>query len=258
MFFGPAVNAARGISFQINNAVNNFTTNFFVSVRPQIVKSYAQGDNEYLLKLFYNSSKYSFFLLWTLCLPIMLCIDRILDLWLKEVPEYTNVFTIWILSYSLINVLNNPIWSIALAVGKLKKYVMIGSGIFLMVFPLSYIFLKCGASPICVYIVLFCVRICYLIAVLKIIKSYINYSYEEYFKHVIKPILKVLILSLALSYSIKYFIPNTIILMFIFILISISATGITVWLVGMTNQEHKIIKETISNKIKRHEHKKQN
>lgn len=258
MFFGPVVNAARGISFQINSAVNNFTTNFFVSVRPQIVKSYAKGDNEYLLKLFYNSSKYSFFLLWTLCLPIMLSIDQILNLWLKEVPEYTNVFTIWILSYSLINVLNNPIWSIALAVGKLKNYIMIGSGIFLMVFPLSYIFLKCGASPISVYIVLFCVRICYLIVVLRIIKSYINYPYEEYFKYVISPILKVLALSFALSYSVHYIMPDTIILMFIFILISISATGITVWLFGMTNQERKIIKETIRNKIKRHEHNKQN
>lgn len=252
MFFGPVVNAARGISFQINSAVNNFTTNFFVSVRPQIVKSYAQGDNEYLLKLFYNSSKYSFFMLWMLSLPIMLCIDRILHLWLKEVPEYTNIFTIWILAYSLINVLNNPIWSIALAVGKLKKYIMIGSGVFLMVFPLAYVFLKSGASPVSVYVVLFFVRLCYLLVVLKIIKQYINYSYYDYFRNVIRPIFAVLSLSLLLNYAIKYLMPDTLILMFVFIAISIFVTGIIIWNVGITSQERVFVKAAINNKFKQY------
>ena len=253
MFFGPAVNAARGISFQINTAVNNFSTNFFVSVRPQIVKSYAAGDKEYLLKLFYKSSKYSFFLLWTLCLPIIFCVDRILGLWLKDVPEYTNIFTLWILSYSLIDVLNNPIWSVALAVGKLKKYISIGSGVFLLVFPLSYIALKNSCSPVSVYIILFVVRFCYLIVVLKIIKPYINYSVTEYIRWVVLPILVVVIVSSVMNFIIRNQIPDTLLLMFVFIVLSVLITGVTIWFFGMTVGERSQVVSLLIRKINKYE-----
>ena len=66
LFFGPIVNAAKAIATQINGVITNFTSNFFVSVQPQITKSYANNDFDYLMKLFYASSKYSFFLLWFL------------------------------------------------------------------------------------------------------------------------------------------------------------------------------------------------
>lgn len=253
MFFGPVVNAARGISFQINNAVNNFTTNFFVSVRPQIVKSYAQGDNQYLLKLFYNSSKYSFLLLWVLCLSLGLCIDRILHLWLKEVPNYTNIFTLWVFAYSLVNVLNNPVWSVALAVGKLKKYISVGSTVFLLVFPLAYIALKSGYSPVCVFIILFIVRLCYLVVVLTIIKPYINYSVIDYFKLVILPICYVMVLSFIVNFIIKNILPDTQTMMFIFIILSLIVTCISTWLVGISKNEKKYIISILRKYINKNE-----
>ena len=44
MFFGPVVNAARGIAYQVQGAVTQFSNNFMTAVRPQIIKSYAEGD----------------------------------------------------------------------------------------------------------------------------------------------------------------------------------------------------------------------
>ena len=249
MFFGPTVNAARGISFQVNSALNNFTSNFLAAVHPQIVKSYAQGDRQYLLKLFYNSSKYSFLLLWTLCIPITLCINPILHLWLKETPEYTNIFTIWILAYSLINVLNNPIWSIALAVGNLKKYIGIGSGIFLLVFPIAYIALLLGFSPVSVYVVLFIVRFCYLIVVLQIIKSYINLSYLDYIQLVVLPLLKVSIVSFTINYALHSLFPDNLLSMFIFIILSLIITAGTIWFLGISSNEKDYVKSIIKNKV---------
>lgn len=253
MFFGPAVNAARGISFQVNNAINNFTTNFFVSVRPQIVKSYASGDNDYLLKLFYNSSKYSFFLLWTLCLPIGLCIDRILHLWLTEVPEYTGVFTLWIFAYSLVNALNNPIWSVALAAGDLKKYISIGSGVFLLVFPFTYIALRLGYSPVCAFVILFFVRLAYLFVVLRIIKSYIDYSMSHYFRYIAIPIVKIGFMSFVINYTFHHLLPDTLSFMFVFIALSVAVTGSVIWLVGISSNEREYIVSIIKNKLRHNE-----
>lgn len=88
MFFGPVVNAARAISYQINGALLNFTNNFFLSVRPQLMKSYAKGDLSYMNMLLFNSSRYSLFLLYVLAVPIIFCIDQILALWLRQ---YQNI-----------------------------------------------------------------------------------------------------------------------------------------------------------------------
>lgn len=249
IFFGPIVNAARAISFQISSAVSNLAVNFFTSVRPQIVKSYASGDFEYLVKLFFNSSRYSFYLLWFLCLPVMFSIDTILNFWLKEVPDFTGIFTIWVLIYSLINVLNNPVWSIALAVGKLKNYILIGSSIFLLIFPLSYIALKMGASPISVFIIMCIVRTLYLIKVLDIIREYINFTFYDYLIYVIKPILKVICLSVVLVWSIKCINTGTVISFIIFIFISFLIILFTIYMFGITKEENKVLKNILYRKI---------
>ncbi|MCD7709988.1 MAG: hypothetical protein LUI04_01325, partial [Porphyromonadaceae bacterium] len=251
IFFGPVVNAARAVSFQISNALSNFTNNFYTAVRPQMTKSYAKGDKEYLMSLFYKSSKFAFFLFWALCVPIALCIDQILALWLKQVPTYTNIFTIWIFGYALINVLNNPIWTIALAVGKLRNYMLIGSAVFLMVFPLSYISLKLGHSPVSVFVILFGVRLCYLFVVLRILKGYIDYRIRDYLKKVIFPILQVAVLSLLINFVLRSVIPDTLALMFVFILLSLVVTGACVWGLGLSAEERHSLLSLVKQKMVR-------
>lgn len=249
MFFGPVVNAARAVSMQINQAIMNFGSSFYTSVRPQITKSYAAGDIEYMNKLFFYSSKYSVFLLWMLCLPVMLNIDQILNLWLVDVPEYTNEFTIWILAYSMVDILNNPIWSIALSVGKLKKYIIIGSGVFLCAFPISFVCLKMGASPISVFIVLFFVRLVYLFVVIKIIRTYISFSLKDYFYKVILKSLGVLSISGLLSLVASSFMPQT----FIGLILNVGGCLLvivsTIWLVGVNHSERLQALSVIRKKI---------
>ena len=62
MFFGPTVNAARGIAVQVQNIVQNFCNNFLMALNPQITKSYAQNNLKYMHQLVKVSSKFSFLL----------------------------------------------------------------------------------------------------------------------------------------------------------------------------------------------------
>ena len=250
MYFGPVVNAARAVSLQINHAISNFGTSFYTSVRPQITKSYAAGDYEYMNKLFFYSSKYSVFLLWMLCLPVMLNIDQILSIWLVDVPEYTSVFTIWILAYSMVDILNNPIWSIALSIGKLKKYIMIGSGVFLSAFPISFVCLEMGASPTSVFIVLFVVRVVYLFVVVKIIRSYITFSIKEYFNQVISRSLGVVSVSGAISYTVSSFIPQTFAGLILNVVLCLFIIILVTWILGLNSSERKQVFSLVKNKIK--------
>lgn len=103
MFFGPIQNAARGIAYQIQGTVNAFVTNFMVAVQPQIVKSYSQGNYSYMYKLVFMASRYSFYLLFLLSLPVLLQTQYLLQLWLKNVPDYSVLFTQLVVIDLLIN-----------------------------------------------------------------------------------------------------------------------------------------------------------
>ena len=237
IFFGPTVNAARAVSYQVSSAVNSFIVNFFTAVRPQLMKSYANGDREFLIKLFFNSTKFSFMLLWVLCLPIFFSINTILHMWLTEVPEYTNTFTLWILACSLVIVFNNPVWPIALAIGDLKRYVPYESCVSLMIFPLSYVALRSGCSPVIVFVIMFGVKCCYVVVVLTIINRYIHFSGYKYLRNVILPIVKVVSASSFIAYGLSKILPDTLpyIILLIFLIVSLALA--VIWIFGITHRQ---------------------
>ena len=249
VFFGLIVNAARGIAFQVNQAVNHFSTNFYTAVRPQIMKSYAVGDYDYLMRLIFSASKFSVFLLWYLSLPIMLCIDVILAFWLKDVPQYTNVFTIWVLLYSIVNSLTNPIWSLALAIGHLKRYILIGSSVFLMAFPVSYVLLKFGAPPVSVFIVMFFVRTVYVCVTLIILKKEIEISLVAYMRSVVLPIIWVLAVSGAICVAMKQWLPDSLYGLAGMVLVTTLVISGSLWLFGLKQTEKKMIRAFVAEKV---------
>jgi O-antigen/teichoic acid export membrane protein len=147
IFFGPVVNAARAIAYQINNAINQFVQNFLTATRPQITKYYANGEKENMLTLVFQSSKFSYLLLFVLSMPVLLETKFILTLWLKEIPEYVIIFTRLIIITSLIDSLSFPLMSAAQATGKVKKYQSTVGGMMLLSLPVSYFFLKMNYPP---------------------------------------------------------------------------------------------------------------
>ena len=106
-FFGPIVNAARGIANQVNGGLQSFVTNLTIPVRPQVVQSYSQGNISRSLNLTYTISKLSCYVLLMVSLPILLEIDYVLALWLGDnVPQYTAVFIVIIVLNSFLLNLN--------------------------------------------------------------------------------------------------------------------------------------------------------
>ena len=251
IFFGPVVNAANGIASQVNSAVTKFSMNFYTAVQPQIVKSYAASDYDYFRSLIYNSSRYSFYLMWLICLPIMLRIDYILEIWLGNVPEYTNQFVIWTLIYSLINTLTNPFWMAIQAVGKLKKYVLIGSGVFFLAFPVALIFFKFGSSAITALQTLAVIRGLYLLTVIIITNKYVNIDIKRYILHTIFPIVKVSAISLLILLLLNNLFPQNFIYLIITVAVSIAITLATVYFVGTTKSEKTLVTTKIKSLCKK-------
>jgi O-antigen/teichoic acid export membrane protein len=251
MFFGPVVNAARGVAVQINNATSILSNNVFKAVRPQMIKLYALNESEYLRKLLFSVAKYTFLLFWVLGLPVMFWADSILDLWLKEVPEYAMQFTIWVIIYSLICEFREPFWIIALACGKLKKFVLYGDMFFLSVFPLTYVAFKLGYSPISMYVILVVVRVLYQMIYMKIVKEYFDYSVKDYCIQVLLPLVKVVIPTLIITFFCKLLLPDGFLFMFVGFSLSIIGTVIISWLLCTSRSERSYIKSILQSKLQK-------
>jgi len=126
VFHGVAANAAFGIMNQVSNAVAQFINNFAVAINPQITKSYAKNDFSYLHSLVFRSTKFMFFLAFAVAVPLILNMDFILHLWLKNVPPFTVLLCQGILVYNLINTLGIAINTSIIATGKIEKIYIMG------------------------------------------------------------------------------------------------------------------------------------
>lgn len=252
LFFGPAVNAARAIAVQVQGTIQNFASNFQTAVNPQIVKNFASNNTDYMTKLVFASSKYSFFLMWIFCLPIIFNTDYILGLWLGIVPGHTTAFIKIILIISLFDVLSNPLMTAINSTGKIKNYQIIVGSLQMIVLPLSYFFLKLGFQPECVFIVHVTLSVTAYCSRIILVHKHWNFSIVQYAIKVILPISIVAITSILFSSLLKrgcFVLANQSALFCLLLCFIVSLLSIVLF--GINKDEKLLIRNYINSKIAR-------
>ncbi|WP_321518145.1 lipopolysaccharide biosynthesis protein [uncultured Bacteroides sp.] len=251
LFFGVAINAARGVATQVDGALNQFVSNFMTAINPQITKSYASGNYTYMMTLINKGACFSFYLLLFMALPVLFETQRILTLWLKVVPNYTIIFVRLSLIYTMCQSLSQTLYTAMLATGKIKRYQLVVGGLSLLTFPISYLFLWLGYSPISCYIVSISISIICLVARLYMLKPMINLSITFYLKNVVCKILIVLLASLLVPLLLEFILSYSYLKSIVLIITSTFFTALSVLYLGLNLSERKYIYSTIRNKLLR-------
>ena len=252
MFFGPAVNAARGVAFQVQSAVNGFSGNFQMAMNPQITKNYANGNIDSMHSLIFASSKYSYYLLFMISLPVILEADTILNVWLAEVPPHTINFLRIVLFTTIINAMAGPFTISAQANGNIKLYQMVVGGILLLSLPLSYIGLKIFHQPEIVYIVDLIIVLTSQIARLYFMRWMVGLSIRIYMKKVVLPVIAVTVISMIVPLLIyNNMSKGTILSFFSVCAISMTSIALTIYFVGINKNERIKLNNFINNKLHR-------
>ena len=188
IFFGPIVNAARGIAVQVQSAVQQFVGGFQTALNPQITKNYASNNLPQMHSLMFRSARFSFLLLFFLSLPVLMETNFILTLWLKTVPDDAVIFTQIMICISLIYTTANPCIIANQATGKVKIYQMVVGGILLLILPISYVVLKLGAPAYSVFIVHFCIESLAQFSRMYMLRKLIHLPLWQYMKNIYIPI----------------------------------------------------------------------
>lgn len=244
-FWGPTINAAKGIAEQVNGAVSRFVASFQTAVNPQLIKLYAQDSIEGMISLLYRSTRFSFYLLYALSLPLIIEMKFVLSIWLKEVPPYTALFCQLVLICSLVSVNSSLLPRIAWAYGKIKKYQIIVSSVLFLNFPLSYLVLKLGASPVMTTIVAIAIQIVVIWVRLYLVSKMVNLSILDYFKKVILNTLSVAFLSLIAPIAVKCNLSDSPKDAFLIIALSVASVCAVSFIIGMNKEEKYFIKDTL-------------
>lgn len=241
MFFGPVVNAARGIALQVQSAMWQFATNFQNALNPQITKTYASNHLEEMHSLIIRSCKFSFLLLFILCLPISLETHYILSLWLGIVPDNTIIFINFTLAIMIVESMSNSLMIAVNATGKVKLYQTIVSGLQLSIVPFAYILLKMGGAPWTVFLVHFVIMVVALFARLIIVCPIVKMSPIKYIEEAIVPSIIVLITALPLPLILHILLGHTVFNAISVMIISVLCAGSTSYLFGLSQREKKFV-----------------
>lgn len=204
IFTNPAVNAARAITTQISNSITSFVFNVRTAVNPQITKSYAEGDMEYMHKLIIFSSLSCFYMLLIILCPFYFFADTLFKIWLVEVPQYSADFFRLSLVGIIIYSFTNPLIIGIHATGKIVKFQVFEGLWLLTTLPLAYMFLRMGYNPTWAYIAIILSNIFTLLSDILIILPAIQFNKLEYIKSVMVPAVKVFVLSIIIPCVILY------------------------------------------------------
>lgn len=237
MFFGPAVNAARGIAVQVQSVVNGFVTNFQMAVNPQITKNYAAGELRRVHNLIYTSSKLSFFLLFMIVLPLFIEADWILKIWLKNVPDHSVAFLRLSLLIMLSSPLVNPIETTNNATGDIKKFQIVVGCFNIFIVILSYVALKLGYAPESVFVVQLAISLIVLFVKLFLVRRNINLSFREYITKVLLRVIIVAVVASIIPVILYYYTDHTIIWSLTIIVVSVLSVVSTAFYLGLSKQE---------------------
>ena len=237
IFFGPIVNAARGIAVQVQSAVQQFVGGFQTALNPQITKNYASNNLPQMHSLMFRSARFSFLLLFFLSLPVLMETNFILTLWLKTVPDDAVIFTQIMICISLIYTTANPCIIANQATGKVKIYQMVVGGILLLILPISYVVLKLGAPAYSVFIVHFCIESVAQFSRMYMLRKLIHLPLWQYMKNIYIPIVSTVVIAIILPLVVRMQVAEGWLRFLAVGFTCVLSVGASSYFIGFTKQE---------------------
>lgn len=249
-YYSVSVNAARGIASQVYNAVNTFLANFQTAFRPQLTKSYAAGEMNNHYSLLYRSSKFSFYLLLVLVIPIIFNLDALLGAWLVEVPKYTKEFCVFVLLAYLADALASPLGTSVSANGNIKGLQISIAVVFVIQLFASFFALRAGWPPYIVSVFILVSHSIHYLFYLYFCKRLCGLELKTYFKRVLLPLIPICLISPLLPWFLQRF-SNGIWWALLLSVVDVLWVFLFVWLLGLDKTEKAFIKSTITKLIRR-------
>jgi O-antigen/teichoic acid export membrane protein len=245
LFFLPVVNTARGLAMQVGSALNQFSASVITAVNPQVTKSFANGDRTYMLSLLLRGSRFAYYTVWLVSLPVLVETPAILQLWLGEVPLHTVIFVRLTIALVLVESLSGPLINVMLATGRIRNYQLVVGGLQLLNLPVSYWLLRQGLPPVAPMWTAIAISGCCLCARLLMLRKMISLPIRLFVRSVLGNILTVSLLSALPAVLLAHYCGEGIVAMFGVCLLAVAATAACIW-GGCNHEERQLLRRMLN------------
>lgn len=251
LFFGPTINAARGIVNQIAGIAGSFMLNFQAATNPRINQYHALGEIKLMENLVYQTIRISFFLILLLLTPIFIKIEFILAFWLKNPPEYASIFCRILIVELLIDSVTGPLFTAIRATGNIKKFSILEFSILFWNVPFTWILFKLGYGPQCAYLVSAALTVVAVIIRHKILFEQLSFSFHKYFQTTIYRMMSVACIAVLLNFMGYIWLKGSFVMELLWCLYSVTVTAFCIYVWGFSSQEREKINGLIKNRFGR-------
>ncbi len=241
LFFGVALNAARGVALQIENIVRQFVSNFLTALNPQITKSWASGEREYCFELVRKGAKYSYLVIFAFFIPFLFEAEALLGLWLVEVPPMAADFIRLSLLALMIDLTGNPALTLTLAVGRLRKYYLVTGLVSYLCLPLVYLSFRLGAPAQWAYIVFIFIYFAVLVLKLLLLRGLSGFPLGKFLRAVALPLAEVSVCSLIPPLALYFSMPEGALRVVLICLAGWGSMGLSVFFFALTPGERAFV-----------------
>lgn len=253
MFFGPAINGAKALATQLDRVIFQFGANIDTAIKPHITTMYAKNEIKEMFVFAMKATKYTYYVMFIIAMPLLFETENILRLWLGSVPEYTKEFTQIVLFDTLFNVFSRPFDDTSLATGKIKNIQIYGRLITLSALPLSFVILKFVENPLLPVLLVALLSLAYSFFIVWEMNRHYHFGMKLFFVKSIFPITIVSAFCFAAGFVIRHFVmieDDFVSLGVKVILIAIASCTVVV-AIGLESDERNYLKTLVVSKINR-------
>ena len=248
--YGTVINAAYGIGSQISGMVSLISSSFNNAVAPQLMAAEGGGDRRKMLALAETQSKMSFLLLAMIGVPTMFEMQRLLELWLVEVPQNTMLFGCVFLSMQIVDMLSSGLGTANRAIGNIGSYTLITFTPKLLILPISWFILKYDGSLVLVGIIIIIVETICMLLRIYLFRNESWFNMWRYCKFVIFRSLPPVILGTLVCVAIRFTVTSNLRLLLTY-LCSVPLFLISSYLITLNTSEKEILKSILKKICKR-------
>lgn len=249
--FGPAVNAARSLSWTVIHAVGIFVNNFTMAINPQVTQSYAAGDRAYMDSLLFRGTKFTYYIMWMVVLPLVLETEFVVGLWLGEYPDHTINFIRLALIYNLIGTLQAVLLMGIRATGNIKWLQITFSSLEFLTFGLAYVLLHHGFAPEWSYLCSMISMILKVLVMWLLCRIQLSLPIRDFIATVLLPISIVTLVSTSIPLLVRMLMPDGWLRFLIVLAVSLGSASVSILFLGCSQPERKMLMDMVLGKIRK-------
>lgn len=208
VFFGVAVNAARGVASQVEAVVKQFAVNFLTALNPQITKSWACGDRDYCWSLVAKGAKFAFLAILLFVIPVVLEAGMLLRLWLGNVPDGAVTFVRLTMVAILIDMSSNSLLTLQLATGKIRNYYLMTGICYLLCLPAVWMAFRAGLGAEWAYVCMIVLYFAVFVLRLVFARRDAGFPVGRFLRKVVLPLLALAVVSSVLPLLAFFLLPE--------------------------------------------------